>query len=335
MDWKIDVENKLIQILSGNKSQNCFHYWNSYKDWYQSAIICDTKQEIYIFLIEKELNNIPLVTKITFNDVEQRCLEQGFESGTTIKNIWKEVCENLNDYSNMEFSVKESEIELEVKFTEILKIKFISVGQRLSDGWLTSIIYSSLTEEIISTAQIYAEERNGLLDVIDKKDQNIEYLIDCINDLGGQRFLDKWAPKGSINNKYLRKFNKMAQRENTFKHHLESSNDMNIDELFQLKREFSKFFEDNQNEILDISHGDNDLQDTFDPISSFGESSSKKTKRKNDECVFNNAEKPSKMNQESYSTSITDDSEKSLSSSTNLSQSPTKKRRFGKVRTSK
>lgn len=138
---------------------------------------------------------------IDISNLIKQCKDQGFvgESVLQIKNDLQSRVDTI-----LTFSLSDNEIVFEVSIASLLvklKAPVITIDQPLGTKLLQNVLENNLKR--VSMLQGVSDD---LLGLIDAKDRAIEYLNENVQELGGERVISKWAPRGSYNAKALEKY---------------------------------------------------------------------------------------------------------------------------------
>ncbi|GAV53005.1 hypothetical protein ZYGR_0AI02870 [Zygosaccharomyces rouxii] len=138
---------------------------------------------------------------IVISNLIEQCKSQGFV-GDSVFQIQNDLHSRVG--SILVFNMLDEEITFEVSVASLqvqLKAPVITINPQLA-----SRLFQKVLENNLRKVYVLQGVSDDLLGLIDSKDKAIEYLSENVQELGGERIITKWAPRGSYNAKSLERY---------------------------------------------------------------------------------------------------------------------------------
>lgn len=138
---------------------------------------------------------------VIVSDVENQCKTQGFLDQSVVqikKNILSKISAGFDfhrDTKGVWFTVSVFSLEITLR----------APLEKMSDA-VSVQVYQTVLNNTLNKATLLQGISDDLLTLIDSKDRAIEYLQESIQELGGERIVSRWAPKGSYNFRSLERY---------------------------------------------------------------------------------------------------------------------------------
>lgn len=187
----------------------------------------------------------PYVASIPFHSLQDQCQKQGFLD-KSIGQIQKHLrSQTIKLSSGLSFEKKGKIIELSLSISSALKV-LLKAEIIDTDGNLSFMLLRRLLDDVLSSSDLLRKQSTSMEKMIDDKDRALSFLRDHLEESYDGQALNRWAPKGSHNYQALEKFENANVKRAIF----ESSDDTSLDQaevmevadvLFTMKRELKDY----------------------------------------------------------------------------------------------
>ncbi|CCD26809.1 Nej1p NDAI_0I02410 [Naumovozyma dairenensis CBS 421] len=163
---------------------------------------------------EEEEHSSSLQVVLSSIDIEKQCKEQGFNKESIIEILNESLIQipNITLFQRQEVPTV---LQFKINLSSIISL-FLKTSKIKSLRSVEEIkLYSTLNKSILKKSQILLDQNTRLIKIINSKDKVIQFLYDSINDLGANKIIKSWAPRGSINYKAMNKFDQNDAMLNT------------------------------------------------------------------------------------------------------------------------
>lgn len=299
------------------------------KKCFYSSMMTSPSQIVLCFV--PSLDDKPCLATLSTIDLQTQCRNQGFVD-ESIRQIQLEVQSQTNKSSFPSFQRDDDTIKFSIAVSSTISVLLrATVAQ--SDEKVSITILQRLLHDVIRGAYFQREFSDSLVNQLQEKDRAIGYLKDNLEELGGNKMLARWAPKGSINSRALKKYDcsKGFQGfvENTDEDTFKEENAMEAaGPLFALQRELKHPSISNPNSPMRRKR-----RTSAADFSPFQEETAKRSKIETNQ--FSNDSVGGKSVSAPSLKEPLKPTQHSPTSSRGSSESPSKKRRFGKIKITK
>ncbi|EDO15548.1 hypothetical protein Kpol_1042p5 [Vanderwaltozyma polyspora DSM 70294] len=169
--------------------------------WFINVVQLKNLGFIFVFL---STDHAPVISKVTNSEITKLCIEQGFE-GHTIDVILTSILERIGNSDTLEFKSQEHNIKFSLKITSTIDVQLILENFNMDSKYLFKIL-NRFNKFLLENSMIAITQIKNLASVINEKDNAIEFLTDRVKDALGDKIIDRWAPPGSVHSKSLRNF---------------------------------------------------------------------------------------------------------------------------------
>lgn len=190
-------------LLSKVNDQDCLYC--------RLIIPLDTLLFCFVPLLDKK----PYVAVLRPQDLEEQCRNQGFLE-SSINQIQAALREQtFNPPSALTFQKDNDVLEILVNLSTALKLSLKATIVD-NDPSLSSIILGRLLDDILAGSYLLGRLLFSRTKLLDSKDRAIEFLRENLEELGDKQILNRWAPEGSINYQALQKYDEDEVKNATF-----------------------------------------------------------------------------------------------------------------------
>lgn len=196
-----------------------------------------------LFCFIPNLDDDPYIAKLSTHDLKTQCQQQGFVD-ESIKQIQQELyIQSLKGSLELNFRKVDCRLETVIALSSAIEVS-IEATIVPSDNDIAVIVYRSLLQEILMGSYSLKGLNDRLENLLQIKGRAVDYLKMSVEELGGERIIQKWAPKASTNAKALEKYHR--SKECNFL--VESLQEQDFDEgkiiqtaqfMFELRKDFT------------------------------------------------------------------------------------------------
>ncbi|QLQ82172.1 hypothetical protein HG537_0G04270 [Torulaspora globosa] len=175
------------------------------------VISLDTLLFCFVPLLDKQ----PYVAVLSPQDLEEQSRNQGFleSSIDQIHAALRE--ETFNPLSVLTFQRHDDMIEILVNLSTALKLSLKATIVD-NDPSISTVILRRLLDDILDGSYLLGRLVSSRTKLLDSKDRAIELLKENLEELGDKQTLNRWAPKGSINYQALQRYDEDEVKKTTF-----------------------------------------------------------------------------------------------------------------------
>lgn len=138
---------------------------------------------------------------IFISNLIEQCRNQGFV-GESVFQIQSDLFSRVG--SILIFSMLDNEVIFEVSVAS-LQVRLKAPAIAINPG-LVARLFQKVLEHNLKRASVLQGISDDLLGLVNSKDKAIEYLTENVQELGGEKIVSKWAPRGSYNAKSLERY---------------------------------------------------------------------------------------------------------------------------------
>ncbi|QLL35049.1 hypothetical protein HG536_0H04250 [Torulaspora globosa] len=180
----------------------------------------DTLLFCFVPLLDKQ----PYVALLRAQDLEEQSRNQGFLE-SSIDQILAALREQaFNPPSALSFRKDDGMMEISINLSTALKLSLKATIVD-NDPSLSSIILRRLLDDILAGSYLLERLLSSRTKLLDSKDRAIEFLKENLEELGDKQTLNRWAPEGSMNYQSLQKYDEDEVKYATFARINETASD--------------------------------------------------------------------------------------------------------------
>ncbi|CCF55949.1 hypothetical protein KAFR_0A05140 [Kazachstania africana CBS 2517] len=161
----------------------------------------------------------PLICYITYESVKKQCLAQGFENTDL---IFDEMCRQIKGRNTVDYKVRKN-LEFKIDLSNVISVTF--KFPLIKADTASHILAKSFTREILESNKILWHLKDDFINLVREKDRVIEFMKGTIKELGGETIVKKWAPVGSFNYSAITEFDVQSQTRKSFEETASSNRD--------------------------------------------------------------------------------------------------------------
>lgn len=158
---------------------------------------------INMYMVSMKKQDTPFALRITNSIVKNECEKQGYSVST--RDIISEVLERVKCGAIDSLNCIDDTIILHLQLSEIPNLPLtLSLKKQVIKCVNTILcLMGSLNFHLIECNSIWRRQVIDRNIVIEKKDRVMGFLKDNIRDLGGDKLVERWAPRGSLNEQLM------------------------------------------------------------------------------------------------------------------------------------
>lgn len=300
------------------------------KKCFYSSMMASPSEIVLCFV--PSLDDDPCLATLSTVDLEVQCRNQGFVD-ESIRQIQLEVHSQTNMSSVPSFLRDHGTIKFSIAISSGISVLLrATVAQ--PDEKVSITILQRLLRDVVRGAYFQKGFSDNLVNQLQEKDRAICYLKDNLEELGGNKILARWAPKGSVNSRALNKYDQSKG----LRPFVENSDEDTFNEEKVMEAAGSLFAL--QRELIDPSVSNSNSptkrkrRTSVADFSPFQEETAKRNKKEanqfSSDYVGVNSDSVPSLKESSLKPT-----KHSPPTSRGSSESPSKKRRFGKLKITK
>lgn len=206
--------NALEQLVS---DKNTELNWSTcvVSDVTHFACAIEIPSDTILFCFLPTLSDEPFIASLPFRALHEQCQNQGFlnKSFEQIQAHLRSQTDRLS--SGLSFRKKGEIVQLTVDISSSLKI-LLEAKIIDSNANLSVMILRRLLDDVLTGSDILRKLSHSMRKVIDDKDRALLFLKEHLEESDDKQVLNKWAPLGSQNHQALEKYDNAPAKEAIF-----------------------------------------------------------------------------------------------------------------------
>lgn len=168
-----------------------------------------------LFCFVPTVDEEPYIAILPRRALQEQCQEQGFWDKSILQIETHLGSQTSHLSSGLSFQKKGETMELSLTISSALKVLLRAKTVEIESN-LSSILFRKLLNDVLCGSILLRNQLVSTENSIQDKDRALSFLVDHLEDTGNGSALDRWAPSGSQNSLAIQKFETGRIREAIF-----------------------------------------------------------------------------------------------------------------------